>query len=135
MLSRLRLVIKRITPGASFALLLISQYPAIGFSQAVAPAAKAAEKPASERWVKDFRAFVEKVRAALPGTRIAFVSLSPSPKRWEQVEEQKEANRLVKEYVRSGKDLDYIELWDQFLGPDGKPREDLFVEDRLHNNQ
>jgi lysophospholipase L1-like esterase len=71
----------------------------------------------------------------LPGTRIAFVSLSPSPKRWEQVEEQKEANRLVKEYVRSGKDLDYIELWDQFLGPDGRPREDLFVEDRLHNNE
>jgi lysophospholipase L1-like esterase len=224
--SRLRLVIKRITPGASFALLLISQFPATGFSQAVAPAAKAADKPASERWEKDilafeeadkmspppkgailfvgassirrwttlpqdfpdlkvinrgfggsqmadsvyfadrivipykprlivinaggndinagktpkqvladFRAFVEKVRAALPGTRIAFVSLSPSPKRWEQVEEQKEANRLVKEYVRSGKDLDYIELWDQFLGPDGRPREDLFVEDRLHNNE
>jgi len=71
----------------------------------------------------------------LPDTRIAFTSLSPSPKRWEQAEEQKKANRLVQDYVRAGKNLDYIELWDQFLGPDGKPREDLFVEDRLHNNE
>jgi hypothetical protein len=48
--------------------------------------------------------------------------------------QQKRANRLVQDYVRSGKNLDYIELWDQFLGPDGKPREDLFVEVRLHND-
>jgi lysophospholipase L1-like esterase len=82
----------------------------------------------------DFQAFVSKVRAELPDTRIAFTSLSPSPRRWEQAEEQKKANRLVQDYVRAGRNLDYIELWDQFLGPDGKPREDLFVEDRLHNN-
>jgi lysophospholipase L1-like esterase len=88
----------------------------------------------SEQVLADFQAFVTKVRAELPHVRIAFTSLSPSPKRWEQAEKQKEANRLVKEYVRSGENLDYIELWDQFLGPDGKPREDLFVEDRLHNN-
>jgi hypothetical protein len=30
--------------------------------------------------------------------------------------------------------MDYIDLWDQFLGADGKPREDLFLQDRLHNN-
>ena len=36
--------------------------------------------------------------------------------------------------MKSGKNLDYIPLWEQFLGPDGKPREDLFLADRLHNN-
>jgi lysophospholipase L1-like esterase len=89
----------------------------------------------AEQVLADFKAFVAKVRAELPDARIAFTSLSPSPRRWEQAEEQKKANRLVQEYVRAGKNLDYIELWDQFLGPDGKPREDLFVEDRLHNNE
>ena len=88
----------------------------------------------AEQVLTDFQAFVAKVRAELPEARIAFTSLSPSPKRWEQAAEQKKANRLVQEYVRAGKNLDYIELWDQFLGPEGKPREDLFVEDRLHNN-
>jgi lysophospholipase L1-like esterase len=82
----------------------------------------------------DFKAFVEKVRAKLPDARIAFLSIHPAPSRWAQAEKQKEANRLIKETVASGKNLDYIDLWEQFLGTDGKPREDLFVEDRLHNN-
>jgi CubicO group peptidase (beta-lactamase class C family)/predicted glycoside hydrolase/deacetylase ChbG (UPF0249 family)/lysophospholipase L1-like esterase len=87
-----------------------------------------------ERVSADFRAFVERVRARLPETRIAFVSISPAPVRWAQADRQKAANSLIHEYIRAGKDLDYIELWDQFLGPDGKPGEDLFLGDRLHNN-
>jgi lysophospholipase L1-like esterase len=88
----------------------------------------------AEQVLADFKAFVAKVRAELPDVRIVFTSLSPSPARWAQADEQKKANRLVQEYVRAGKNLDYVELWDQFLGSDGKPSEDLFVEDRLHNN-
>jgi lysophospholipase L1-like esterase len=87
-----------------------------------------------ERVLADFQAFVDKVRKDLPDTRIAFTSLSPAPIRWSQAEKQKRANALVKAYVESGKNLDYIEIWDQFLAPDGAPREDLFVKDRLHNN-
>jgi len=88
----------------------------------------------------DFKAFVAKVRPALPETRIAYLSISPAPSRWSQADKQKEANRLIREYIdaenkSSGKkQLDFIDLWDQFLGPDGKPREDLFLPDRLHNN-
>ena len=87
-----------------------------------------------EKVADDFKAFVEKVRAALPDTRIAYLSISPAPIRWAQADKQKEANRLIKQYIDAGKNLDYIDLWDQFLGPDGKPREDLFRPDRLHNN-
>ena len=70
----------------------------------------------------------------LPDTRIAYSSISPSPIRWSQAEKQQEANRLIKEYISSGTNLDYIDLWAQYLGADGKPREDLFLKDRLHNN-
>lgn len=88
-----------------------------------------------EQVAADFQAFVEKVRAKLPNVRIAFLSINPSPIRWEQnCEKEKQANRLIAKYIRSGKNLDYIDLWKQFLGPDGKPREDLFRSDRLHNN-
>lgn len=82
----------------------------------------------------DFQAFVKTVRAKLPQTRIAFTSLHPTPSRWSEAAKEQEANRLVRNYIRSGENLDYIELWDQFLGPDGRPREDLFLKDRLHNN-
>lgn len=87
-----------------------------------------------EQLLADFQAFVDKVREKLPQTRIAFFSLNPNPARWSQAEVRKKANALIKAYVESGKDLDFIEVWDQFLGPDGKPREELFIKDRLHNN-
>ena len=51
-----------------------------------------------------------------------------------QANRQKRANMLIKEFIHSGKNLDFIDLWDQFLGPDGKPQEELFLKDRLHNN-
>ena len=87
-----------------------------------------------ERVLSDFKAFVEKARAGLPEVRIAFLSIHPAPVRWAQADRQKKANSLIQAYIRAGKDLDYIDLWDQFLGQDGKPREDLFLNDRLHNN-
>jgi lysophospholipase L1-like esterase len=87
-----------------------------------------------EQVLADHKALVAKIRKALPDVRIAFTGVNPSPLRWAQAEKQKEANRLLKEYAQSGDNLDFIELWDQFLGPDGQPRADLFVADRLHNN-
>ncbi len=87
-----------------------------------------------EQVLADFKSFVEKIRSRLPDTRIAFLSISPAPVRWAQADRQKRANSLIQEYTHSGYGLDYIALWDQFLGPDAKPREDLFLSDRLHNN-
>ncbi|HWE03969.1 MAG TPA: GDSL-type esterase/lipase family protein [Tepidisphaeraceae bacterium] len=87
-----------------------------------------------ERILGDFQAFVEKVRAALPDVRIVYLGSSPNPARWSQAEKRKKANGLIKAYVESGKNLDFVEVWNEFLGPDGKPREDIFLKDRLHNN-
>jgi lysophospholipase L1-like esterase len=87
-----------------------------------------------EQVVADFQTFVAKVHAKLPETRIAFMSLSASPARWANVERESKANRLIREYVASQKNVDYIDTCDVMLGPDGKPREELFVKDRLHPN-
>jgi lysophospholipase L1-like esterase len=87
-----------------------------------------------EQVLADFRAFVEKVRAKLPDVRIAYLSMNPSPSRWAQREKQQKGNQLVKDYIAAGKNLDYIDFWGAMLGPDGQPREDLFIQDRLHNN-
>jgi lysophospholipase L1-like esterase len=84
--------------------------------------------------VADFKAFVTRVRAALPNVPIAFTSITPSPGRWAEADVRREANRLVKAYVATDSRLHFIDLWDAFLTPDGKPREDLFVEDRIHPN-
>lgn len=87
-----------------------------------------------EQILADFQAFVKKVRAKLPETRITLMLLAPSPARWSQAQTRLRANAMFKEYIATQKNMDYVEIWDAFLGPDGKPREDLFIADHLHCN-
>lgn len=83
---------------------------------------------------EDFKAFVVKVRAKLPAVRIAFMSSGPSLARWAQAEKQRKLNQLIKDYIGNDSTLDFIEAFDVFLGADGKPRPELYVADKLHNN-
>jgi lysophospholipase L1-like esterase len=87
-----------------------------------------------ERVLADFKAFVAKVHAVLPDVPIAFTSITPSPGRWDEAEVRKRANASVREYVATQKELRYIDLWDAMLTADGKPREDIWVADRVHPN-
>jgi lysophospholipase L1-like esterase len=87
-----------------------------------------------EQVAADFQAFVEQVRAKLPDVRIAYMTINATPSRWANVEREKEANQLIMAYIAAGKNLDYIDTFDATLGADGKPREELFVKDRLHFN-
>jgi lysophospholipase L1-like esterase len=87
-----------------------------------------------ERVFADFKQFVEKVRARLPETEIVFISLSPSIARWKQQDKEKTANTLVEEYIRRSPRVKYLETYPMVLGPDGQPRPELFVADKLHFN-
>lgn len=80
----------------------------------------------------DVKALVAKVRQSLPETRIAFLSISPSIARWNQRETQAEFNRLLREYLAQGENLDFIDVNEMFLGPDGMPRAEMFVADGQH---
>ncbi len=82
----------------------------------------------------DFKAFAKKVGAALPTTKIAFISSAPNPKRWEQVEKVKRLNQLVEDYIRGDQRLTFINVFPHMLGPDGLPKPDIYVADRLHMN-
>ncbi len=87
-----------------------------------------------ERVAKDFEAFVAKVRAELPEVRILFIEQAPSSKRWAQRDKQQQLNKLVKAFIDGGKNMVFIPMWQEFIGPDGKPNDALYVEDLLHNN-
>ncbi|MCX7423912.1 MAG: GDSL-type esterase/lipase family protein [Planctomycetia bacterium] len=87
-----------------------------------------------EQVAEDFQAFVVKTRTTLPETQIVFFSLQPSMARWSQADKQKRANQLIKEQINAGKNMAYVDAWDAFVGPNGMPREELFVADKLHHN-
>ena len=87
-----------------------------------------------EQVFADFKGFVAKVHSKLPETEIVFISLSPSIARWKQADKEKAVNTMIEEYVRKTPRLKYIETYPVPLGPDGRPRPELFVADKLHFN-
>lgn len=87
-----------------------------------------------ERLLADFKTFVTQVRTVLPHVPIYFSSITPGPGRWDEAPQRKAANRMIAEYIATQPDLKFIDLWEAMLTSDGKPREDLWVEDRVHPN-
>lgn len=81
----------------------------------------------------DFVALTTKIRQSLPKTHIAYIASAPNPKRWEQVEKVKRLNKLVADYCRSHH-MTFINVFPLMLGPDGQPKPDIFLADRLHMN-
>jgi lysophospholipase L1-like esterase len=86
----------------------------------------------AEQIAAEFPKFVDKVRAALPGTRIIFISIKPSIQRWAAVDKGRAANVIVKAYCETHPNLTYLNIEPQMLGADGKPRPELLVQDGLH---
>jgi len=88
-----------------------------------------------EQVFADFKDFVAKIHSRLPETEIVFISLSPSISRWQQAGKEKALNDMVEAYTHQGPRLKFIDTYNLPLGPDGKPRAELFVADQLHFNE
>ena len=82
----------------------------------------------------DFKAFVDLVRARLPEVPIVYSSITPGPGRWDEAPQRRETNQLIQQYIATQANLKFVDLWDAMLRSDGKPREDIWVEDRVHPN-
>jgi lysophospholipase L1-like esterase len=81
----------------------------------------------------DFVALMEKLHTRLPHARRVFISCPPSPKRWAQTSRIRKTNALIANYCRHH-GITFVNTFDLMLGPDGLPRRDIYVEDRLHMN-
>lgn len=82
-----------------------------------------------------FTAFVEGVHEALPHTRIAYLSIKPSPLREALLPQVQETNRLIAQFVAAQPELAYIDVYSKMLDADGHPRKELFSADSLHMNE
>ena len=93
---------------------------------------------APEAVAKDFQKFADTVQTALPATTIAFISINPSLKRWEQEGKILQANTLIEKIIRDTnsptRKLAYIDSHAGLLGADGRPQENLLRPDKLHLN-
>ncbi len=80
----------------------------------------------------DYEGFVAKVHGSLPETKIIFVAIKPSLKRWHLVEKMRQANAMVRKAAGNDPRLEYLDIDAPMIGPDGKPRPELFASDGLH---
>ena len=87
-----------------------------------------------ENVLQDFRTFVQAVHDSLPETHIAYIAIKPSLARWDKVEQMKKANDLIQKFIRQNPKLEYIDIFTTMIGKDGKPRQELFINDGLHLN-
>ena len=86
----------------------------------------------AEEIAHQFELFDRKVHAALPQTKIVFISIKPSIRRWKWIDTIRSANAMVKAYCAKQKHLAFMDIEQQMLGADGKPNPDLLVADGLH---
>jgi len=82
----------------------------------------------------DYCNFVRKVLAALPQTKIIYIPVKPSIKRWALKDKIFQLNNLVIGFNHQDERLLYADIYTPMLGKDGNPRPELFVEDNLHIN-
>lgn len=91
-----------------------------------------ADGKSAEKVLADYRQFVERVRQALPETRIIFLPIKPSLARWNFWPEMKKANGLIEAYCAGDERLFYADTATPMLAGGGKPGSELFLEDGLH---
>jgi lysophospholipase L1-like esterase len=85
--------------------------------------------------VTDTETFIRKVHAALPATRIIYISIAPNPARWHLKEAWLELNTRMKAFEVTDPRVTFVDVWSAMLDAAGQPRPELFVEDRVHMNE
>jgi lysophospholipase L1-like esterase len=82
---------------------------------------------------QSFQMFAELMRRKLPRTQLVFLAIKPSIARWEMYPKMQEANNLIRQYIEMNpKQLRFVDVGTPLLGPNGKPRPELYREDGLH---
>ena len=87
-----------------------------------------------EEVVKLFSYIHRTFRKTNPGKPVFYIAVTPTRLRWKAWPEIVRANDLVKEWCDHHRDTYFIRTDTAFLNSSGEPREELFIQDKLHLN-
>ena len=93
------------------------------------------ENVTSDTVFQRFKNLFTLIRSRLKNVPVVFVSMKPSPSRWHLREKVEKGNALIKEFLATKKKTAFVDVWTPMLNEEGRPREELFVADRLHMNE
>jgi hypothetical protein len=80
----------------------------------------------------NFQRLVSVIHGRLPETRLVYIAIKPSPKRWGVVHLARAANALIKAECVENDRLSFVDVDTPMIGDDGQPLPELFVDDKLH---
>ena len=81
-----------------------------------------------------FKLLFTGIRNRFSNINLVYISMKPSPARWQMKDRMTSGNRLIKKYLNKQENTKFISVWKKMLGPDGKPMPDIFIQDNLHMN-
>ncbi len=84
--------------------------------------------------VQRFQQLFSIIRKALPNTSVVYVSIKPSPSRRHLMPKMKAANEGIRNFLKKQKQTAFVDVYHLMLTSDGEPRDELFLEDKLHMN-
>ena len=82
-----------------------------------------------------FQQLFHLIREKQPNVPIVFISIKPSPSRAHLMPKMSEANQLIREFLNEHKKTDFVDVYTLMLDDSGHPRQDIFLEDKLHMNR
>jgi len=82
--------------------------------------------------LRRFKTLYGMLRQNLPSSTITFVSLKPSPSREKYQVKVKAVNNEIRLFLKKEKMAAFIDIYPAMLDANGKMREELYEEDRLH---
>lgn len=88
-----------------------------------------------EEVLRLFQEFQKRFHKTMPQSKIYFMTVKPSPKRWEKWPLMKQFNDDLKSWAATTKNVTVIDITATILGADGQPEKELFKEDMLHVNR
>jgi lysophospholipase L1-like esterase len=85
-----------------------------------------------------WRDIIATIRRDHPTVPILVMGILPAKSRWEERETQTAANGLIQAAIAAaggsidGGPVEYLDVWGDFVGPDGTPDAEAFLDDDLH---
>lgn len=95
----------------------------------------AAKPPVEPKVVlQRFRKLFRMIRSQWPEIPLVYISIKPSPSRWQLEPQFVEANRRINAFLRNKKNATFLDVHTAMLDSRGETRPELYISDRLHMN-
>ena len=83
---------------------------------------------------EDYVELISKITKDFPDIKFVYISVKPSGSRWQHWDNMNALNKKIEKYNQEYENLYYVDLATPLLSSDGKPDNDLFLNDQLHLN-